>query len=175
MKGVNWVPHIFRPGASTHACECDLSNSNTQLFSGAVCSLILHKQLRWVQDSMANGNVAITKSSRGRPYNVSPTCCRGCNRNHAYSKHSVARPLGFVITRPYMVNRVSWCNHIGMCLGAKYLKMFPLTIKLHGLSPRANYTKRATAACRRSDCQLLRIEDATWSAWWILTAVFSVF
>jgi hypothetical protein len=26
--------------------------------------------------------------------------------------------------------------------------------KLHGLSPLANYTDRATAACRRSDCQL---------------------
>jgi hypothetical protein len=36
--------------------------------------------------------------------------------------------------------------------------------KLHGLSPRANNTDRATAACRRSECQLLRIEDATWSA-----------
>jgi hypothetical protein len=30
--------------------------------------------------------------------------------------------------------------------------------KLNGLSPRANYTDRATAACRRSDCQLFRIE-----------------
>jgi hypothetical protein len=30
--------------------------------------------------------------------------------------------------------------------------------KLHGLSPRANYTDRATAACRRSDWQLLRTE-----------------
>jgi hypothetical protein len=30
--------------------------------------------------------------------------------------------------------------------------------KLHGLSPRANYTDRATAACRRSDCQLVRIK-----------------
>jgi hypothetical protein len=29
--------------------------------------------------------------------------------------------------------------------------------------PRANYTDRATAACRRSNCQLLRIEGATWS------------
>jgi hypothetical protein len=37
--------------------------------------------------------------------------------------------------------------------------------KLHGLSPWANYTDRATAACRRSDCQLLRIEGDTWSAW----------
>jgi hypothetical protein len=36
--------------------------------------------------------------------------------------------------------------------------------KLHGLSPRVNYTDRATAACRRSDCQLLRIEGVTWSA-----------
>jgi hypothetical protein len=26
--------------------------------------------------------------------------------------------------------------------------------KLHGLSPRANYTDRATASCRRSYCQL---------------------
>jgi hypothetical protein len=45
--------------------------------------------------------------------------------------------------------------------------------KLHGLSPRANYTDRATAACRRSVCQLLRIKGATWSAWRIPTAVFS--
>jgi hypothetical protein len=36
--------------------------------------------------------------------------------------------------------------------------------KLHGLSPKANYTDRATAACRRSDSQLLQIEGATWSA-----------
>jgi hypothetical protein len=47
--------------------------------------------------------------------------------------------------------------------------------KHHGLSPRANYTDWVTAACRRSDCQLLRIEGATWSAWWITTAVVSVF
>jgi hypothetical protein len=47
--------------------------------------------------------------------------------------------------------------------------------KLHGLSPRANYTDRATATCRRSDCQLLRIKGATGSAWRIPTAVFSVF
>jgi hypothetical protein len=47
--------------------------------------------------------------------------------------------------------------------------------KLHGLSPRANYTHRATAACRRSDCQLFRIKGATWSAWRIPTAVVSVF
>jgi hypothetical protein len=39
-----------------------------------------------------------------------------------------------------------------------------LKTKLHGLSPRANYTGRATVACRRSECQLLRIEGATWSA-----------
>jgi hypothetical protein len=47
--------------------------------------------------------------------------------------------------------------------------------KLHGLSPRANYTDLATAACWRRDCQLLRIEGATWSACRIQKAVFSVF
>jgi hypothetical protein len=36
--------------------------------------------------------------------------------------------------------------------------------KLHGLSPRANYTDRATAVCRKGDCQLLLIEGSTWSA-----------
>jgi hypothetical protein len=49
------------------------------------------------------------------------------------------------------------------------------TNNIHGLSPRAKYTDRATAACRRSDCQLLRIEGTTWSAWLIPTAVFSIF
>jgi hypothetical protein len=29
-----------------------------------------------------------------------------------------------------------------------------LKTKLHGLGPRANFTDRETAACRRSDCQL---------------------
>jgi hypothetical protein len=47
--------------------------------------------------------------------------------------------------------------------------------KLRGLSPLVNYSNRATTACRRSWCQLLRIESARWSAWWIPTAVFSVF
>jgi hypothetical protein len=45
-----------------------------------------------------------------------------------------------------------------------YLILKQTKNKLHGLSPRANYTERATAACRRSDCQLLRIKGATWSA-----------
>jgi hypothetical protein len=36
--------------------------------------------------------------------------------------------------------------------------------KLRGLNPQANYTNRATAACRRSKCQYLRIEGAKWSS-----------
>jgi hypothetical protein len=46
-------------------------------------------------------------------------------------------------------------THLGAMLRKK---------KLHGPNSRANYTDRATADCRRSDCQLLRIESATWSA-----------
>jgi hypothetical protein len=40
----------------------------------------------------------------------------------------------------------------------------PFVVILRGLSPRANYSNRATAACRRSQCQLLWIENAAWSA-----------
>jgi hypothetical protein len=42
--------------------------------------------------------------------------------------------------------------------------------KLRGLSPQANYTDPATAACRRSR-QLLWVEGVAWSAQRILTAV----
>jgi hypothetical protein len=43
--------------------------------------------------------------------------------------------------------------------------------KLRGFSPQANYTDRATAACRRRWGQLLRIEGVAWSAQQIPTAV----
>jgi hypothetical protein len=46
-----------------------------------------------------------------------------------------------------------------------------LKLKLHGFSPQENYTDRATAACRRSCCQFLRIECVAWSAQRIPTAV----
>jgi hypothetical protein len=57
---------------------------------------------------------------------------------------------------------VSLSVHIdcGLLLDHGYTKT---KTKPHNLSPRANYTDRATAACRRSDCQTLRIEDATLS------------
>jgi hypothetical protein len=58
-------------------------------------------------------------------------------------------------------------NHLDAGRISKQSKATELLLvdkKLHGPSPRANYTDRATAACRRSDCQLLRIEGATWSA-----------
>jgi hypothetical protein len=60
--------------------------------------------------------------------------------------------------------------HVGNGRRASNLKN-----KLRGLSPRANYTERVTAACRWNWCQLLRIEGPTWSAWQIPTAVFSAF
>jgi hypothetical protein len=37
---------------------------------------------------------------------------------------------------------------------ASWVKYSCIKKKLHGLSPLANYTDRATASCRRSDCQL---------------------
>jgi hypothetical protein len=43
--------------------------------------------------------------------------------------------------------------------------------RLRGSSQQANYNDRETAACRRSYCQLLRMEDVAWSAQRIPTAV----
>jgi hypothetical protein len=48
------------------------------------------------------------------------------------------------------------------------------TNKLRGLSPRANYTDRATAVCRQSWCHFMRIEGVAWSAQRIPTAVFKL-
>jgi hypothetical protein len=67
------------------------------------------------------------------------------------------RPSVFNLTEGAAVN-------ISVSLFRFRLDLIKLKLKLHGLSPRANYTDRATAACRRSDCQLFRIEGATWSA-----------
>jgi hypothetical protein len=64
----------------------------------------------------------------------------------------------------------TWTHHFHITLHTK-----KQTNKLHGLRPRVNYTDRATAACRRNDCQLVRIEGATWSAWRFPTAVLSRF
>jgi hypothetical protein len=41
--------------------------------------------------------------------------------------------------------------------------ILPKLTKLRGRSPQANYTDRATAACRRSWCQPLRVEGVAWS------------
>jgi hypothetical protein len=51
--------------------------------------------------------------------------------------------------------------------------VLPKTNKLNSVdfSPQANSTDRATTSCRRSQCQLLRIEGVAWSAQWIPTAV----
>jgi hypothetical protein len=43
--------------------------------------------------------------------------------------------------------------------------------KLRGRSPQENYTDQATATCRRSYCQPLRVEGVEWSAQRIPTAV----
>jgi hypothetical protein len=46
-----------------------------------------------------------------------------------------------------------------------------LVKELRDFSPQENYTVRATAACRRSECQLLWTEGVVWVAQRIPTAV----
>jgi hypothetical protein len=93
------------------------------------------------------------------------------NNTHAYNvlcyvHHNYTDVLFETWTEP--PSRVLWLQQKETCLILKDTEKK----KLHGLSPRANYTYRATAAYRWSDCQLVRIEGATWSAWRIPPAVF---
>jgi hypothetical protein len=79
-----------------------------------------------------------------------------CSTAHSWS---LAAFFSFMIL--YIVGRTPWTEDQP---DTRPLPTLRTTNKLHGLSPRANYTDRATAACRRSDCQLLRIKGATLSA-----------
>jgi hypothetical protein len=80
------------------------------------------------------------------------------------SHGGVYEELTIWVTMQYSMLKGSFLIHAGF-----YKK------KLSGLSPQANYTNRATAACQRSWCQLLQIGGATWSAWRIPTVKISVF
>jgi hypothetical protein len=46
-------------------------------------------------------------------------------------------------------------------LSKAFIEFIHKKTKLHGLSPRANYTDRATAACRRSNCQLSLLSNGS--------------
>jgi hypothetical protein len=74
---------------------------------------------------------------------------RVCNTPYGCHEQAVCRLVGKI---KMAATSSGWCTYWGSSLVTKQ------THKLHGLSPRANYTDRATAACRRSDCQLLRIK-----------------
>jgi hypothetical protein len=95
---------------------------------------------------------------------VSHSQCGGSQS--PYSRFSKPKPIRFLSSSSLIVLTT---------LSGPRSKLTKIKTKLHGLSPRANYTDRATAACWQSDCQLLRTDGATWSAWRISTAVFSIF
>jgi hypothetical protein len=95
------------------------------------------------------------------PQHPSPTAVLACRFMHRVNFIMIEKQTGMKVTFVY--------KYMLQKLEARLKK------KLHGLSPRANYTDRATAACQRSDCQLVRIEGATWSAWRIPPAVFLSF
>jgi hypothetical protein len=115
------------------------------------------------------------RNSRGsglknREYGRRDPLCRP--RNTLYpqkfaliSTTSGSRPVGTVRSRTKATEFVV-CLFVCILLRPLHTPSFfaPHKKKLQGLSPRANYTDRATAACRRSNCHLLRIKNATWSA-----------
>jgi hypothetical protein len=80
---------------------------------------------------------------------------------------------GVVVSNPTQSMRLS-CVCVVLCVGSGWspVQGVLLTVyKLRGFSPQANYTHWATAACRWSYSQLLRIDGVVWSAQRIPTAV----
>jgi hypothetical protein len=88
--------------------------------------------------------------------------------SHKYVNPCLQRHTSHYINKSSRI-RIMLCVHINFYLQTHILQpineLQPLiskkTNKLHGVSPRANYTSRATAAFRQIDCQHLRIEGAT--------------
>jgi hypothetical protein len=112
------------------------------------------------------------------------------NRHERMTKHTASSLLSSIFsawsvtTLLKVEDLVLILRFINICINNEFAStvyhliqksLLLLLKKLHGLSPQANYTDRATAASRRSYCLRLRIKGATWSAWRIPTAVFSVF
>jgi hypothetical protein len=95
--------------------------------------------------------------------------------SHQFCKHSLVTYMCYMPRSSRLSHELpdmfifalSTNYEIPRCVRRSFLYLYDPRLtktKLHGQSPRANYTDRATAACRISDCQLLRIEGATWSA-----------
>jgi hypothetical protein len=112
--------------------------------------------------------------------------CRRCTK-WTHKKEGMSLPISRLGSFLKLLNRFRLNFSFNIQINIVIIQSLPILIlyrssftwrwlkKIHGLSPRVNYTDRETAACRRSDCQLLRIKGATWSAWRIPTAVFPVF
>jgi hypothetical protein len=71
------------------------------------------------------------------------------------------RPLGRPSCRWAVYIKMDLGDTGLICLGIGDQWKFLVKKNLHGPSPQSNYTDRGTAACRRSDCQLLMIEGAS--------------
>jgi hypothetical protein len=93
----------------------------------------------------------------------------------------VERSCGLEAAQHVFMTERKQCIQLG---GSAILQLWrsPITIwgggknkKPRDLSPRANYTDRATSVCQQNYCQLLMIVGVAWSAQHIPMAVFSVF
>jgi hypothetical protein len=91
---------------------------------------------------------------------------RAIVRLQGLGKLKISSSTGF---DPATIRLVAQCLHQLRYRVPHFLIMY---IKKSGFSPPANYADRATAVCRRSWCQLSRIESVAWSAERIPTAVY---
>jgi hypothetical protein len=83
---------------------------------------------------------------------------------HANQDYISEQVLDICIWRVFQLWLCRW--RANMCCNVQNWRMRSALKNLHGLSPQANFTDRATAACRRSDCQLLRIHGQRDGSLW---------
>jgi hypothetical protein len=84
----------------------------------------------------------------------------------------------FITQSHYVLYMNTHCFNVYLIyvISTYYIRSIIIIIKkLRCLSRQANYTDRATAACRTNECQFLLIEGVAWSAQQNPMVIFSVF
>jgi hypothetical protein len=129
---------------------------------------------RWPRHVPASSNFTLSARHSSHTRALASTCNCAAHIHVTLHWHR-ARPMNLVYN--YTVAGAVPCDPFVVPFCRYYSCHIRPTAKtkLHGLSPRTNYTDLATAACRRTYCQLLSIEVVTWSERRFLTVVFSVF
>jgi hypothetical protein len=162
MLFLSKIPQWKRKCEMAHCCDATASSFVTIVWG---ISSHIHGVVLKHHSSMWNWLFGLPERI---PYEQTPWCQR---------KLWACSWLCFSTDLPFTVSPEPGMPFKHLCMAHAF---FPKHLPNHsqglqgGLSPRANYTDQATDSCRRSYCQLFRIEGIALSAWQFPMAVISV-